>query len=349
MFESGLLARIDYQTPLPSFVELQLGKYVKQSVRQALDVCWQLAADRFPTTLAPTLPYRGLVLWCGSAAVDFSLLRSGNHTFGEWLLMQRRDRVEQLDLGGTVADLTSTVGSTSLWNDQNLRFSPMSARGRWLSLLGVTVLPGVYQLLRSRYDEVVSTDAEAQALVVAREQRYPWLAVVHRVLKYLFPILHVITEVSQFLFDVAYLLEKTPFASLWLWLLNVAVRRARLNSSSGGSSSPRGRVIVYTLLVLASYGIRLFQTTFRRTGSGGSTPAVVVLPPPPSGTSSPSTTAAAGLCPVCERALTNTAVNVASGVVGCFPCLQSYIQEHGKCPTTRVDSRVEQIRRLYEG
>lgn len=198
--------------------------------------------------------------------------------------------------------------------------------------------------MRSRYDELLSNDADAQQLISSREQRFALYTVFHRLLRLLFPLLHIAVEGSQFVFDIAYLLEKTPFASIWLWWHRIGIRRTR------GGGSPKGRVLVYALLVVASYGIRLFQTSFRRSnGTGG---PVVVLPPPSTVNTAVGTTSAAliaGECPVCKRSVTNPATNVASGSVGCFPCLQSYIEEHGTCPGSGVASSVLQLRRLYEG
>ena len=232
---------------------------MSQSVRQALDVCWQSRTAFRP--LAPTLPIAasscGAVLPSTFHCCEVGIIHSVNGCSCSAGTAWNSSTLEE---GWRTLPVRLVVLP---WNDQNLA-SPMSARDRWLSLLGVTA--AWYQLPRSRYDEIVSTEADAQ--VGSRKRTTVSVAVAHRVLKYLFPILHVITGGPQFLLTL-----HTCSRRLHLLRCGCVAKRCREESAVEqwlGRSSSQG---ASDCLHPACAGIvrhPTVSTTFRRTGSGGS-------------------------------------------------------------------------------
>ncbi|CAK4162737.1 unnamed protein product [Aphanomyces euteiches] len=52
-------------------------------------------------------------------------------------------------------------------------------------------------------------------------------------------------------------------------------------------------------------------------------------------------------CGLCHRVRTNPASSI-SGYVFCYPCIYSYVEQHGECPVTRLRCDVTSVARIYE-
>ncbi|RHY80514.1 hypothetical protein DYB35_012286 [Aphanomyces astaci] len=91
----------------------------------------------------------------------------------------------------------------------------------------------------------------------------------------------------------------------------------------------------------------------RPNATGGVFKETSSLPPPPPPTQPALTHSAISLssetrrCGLCRRPRTNPASCV-SGFVFCYPCIHSYVQDHGACPVTRLPCHVSSISRIYE-
>lgn len=52
-------------------------------------------------------------------------------------------------------------------------------------------------------------------------------------------------------------------------------------------------------------------------------------------------------CPVCKKEWRNATVLAVSGVVGCFGCLEEYVDKNGVCPITGRKCGVDNMHRIF--
>ncbi|CAL8466830.1 g6366 [Coccomyxa elongata] len=212
--------------------------------------------------------------------------------------------------------------------------------------------------------------AQARALGLAAFMRlYPWL--------------HMVQEGLSFSYQLAYLLQASPYFSPTLHILRQHVERAsgqqlaladrakrqqRRQEITGVRSS--GNFIVrlvqegvlragYALsdhtrnaLILAIFGFKLLEWWYTSAEDKLATEKKLAPPPPPpppmpapDGVPLPSDPS---LCPLCRQARTNAAMTTVSGYAFCYPCLFNFISQEGCCPVTRIPATIDSVRRLYQ-
>ncbi|KPA82898.1 peroxin 12 putative (PEX12) [Leptomonas pyrrhocoris] len=240
-----------------------------------------------------------------------------------------------------------------------LRFKPLSRSNKIASLFLLTVMPYMERKAEQWYARNTDSSVDAIAMRDAYAYRYPHRAALLRFLaRYVYPVYHVMKHGSRFAYLVFYLLEMTPFTSPLHRIFGIALRRS--TNEDALNTSPRARralLIARVVLILIFCSFRLLDFTRNAETAGtvgamGDT-ALPIPPPPLLGADVPlpedrSGLPKAGECPVCHKRVTNAAVCLVSGIVGCYPCLQGYVREHQACPVTQQSMSVEQIRRIFE-
>ncbi|KAK7198611.1 peroxin 12 [Novymonas esmeraldas] len=240
-----------------------------------------------------------------------------------------------------------------------LRFKPLSRHRKILSLFLVTLKPYLERKAEQWY--VRNTDASVDAVSMrdAYAYRHPYRAALLRYLaRYVYPVYHVVKQGSRLLYMISFVLELTPYTSPLHRVFGIALRRSTAEDSL--TSSPRARralLVARVVLLLVFCGFRLLD--FTRNADSASSPRAIreeglpIPPPPVLGSDVPlpedrSCLPKPGECPVCHKHVTNTAVCLVSGIVGCYPCLQGHVQEQHTCPVTQQAMGVDQIRRVFE-
>lgn len=240
-----------------------------------------------------------------------------------------------------------------------LRFKPLSRRNKIISLFLLTVMPYAERKAEQWYTHNTDMSVDAVAMRDAYAYRHPHRAALLRFLaRFVYPIYHVVKHGSRFAYLLLYLLEMTPFTSPLHRIFGIALRRTTPEDSlASGPRARRALLIARVVLILVFCGFRLLD--FTRNAETAATAramgdeALPIPPPPVLGADVPlpedrSALPKAGECPVCHKRVTNAAVSLVSGVVGCYPCLQGFVREHHACPVTEQPLGVEQIRRIFE-
>ncbi|GET88015.1 peroxin 12, putative [Leishmania tarentolae] len=240
-----------------------------------------------------------------------------------------------------------------------LRFKPLGRRNKIISLFLLTLKPYLERKAEQWYVRHTDTSVDAVAMRNAYACRYPHRAALsHFLAKYAYPMYHLMKQGSRFLYTMCFLLEMTPYTSPLHRVFGIALRRSTLEDSlSVGPRAQRALLVARVVLILVFCGFRLLD--FTRNADGASSPRQIreeglpIPPPPVLGSDVPlpedrSSLPNAGECPVCRKHVTNAAVCLVSGIVGCYPCLQGYVREQRTCPVTHQSMGVEQIRRVFE-
>ncbi|KAG5507089.1 hypothetical protein JKF63_05835 [Porcisia hertigi] len=240
-----------------------------------------------------------------------------------------------------------------------LRFKPLSQRNKIISLFLFTLKPYLERKAEQWYVRNTDNAVDAVAMRDAYAHRYPHRAALLRFLaRYVYPVYHVMKQGSRLLYTMCFLLEMTPYTSPLHRVFGIVLRRSTLEDSlSVRPRAQRALLVARVVLLLIFCGFRLLD--FTRNAEGASSPRDIreeglpIPPPPVLGCDVPLPEDRSGLpkygeCPVCHKRVTNAAVCLVSGIVGCYPCLQGYVAEQHVCPVTQQSMGVEQIRRIFE-
>ncbi|EKF31482.1 peroxisome assembly protein, putative [Trypanosoma cruzi marinkellei] len=259
----------------------------------------------------------------------------------------------------TAAEMQAAQGASY----GHLRFSPITNRQRYITLFLITVMPYLRERAAKWYTHQMDSSPEANSMRIAYATRYPTRARIKELLTRLYPVFYTALRSLRFLYQILFLLELTPYTTPLHRLFGIVLRRLT-RADQIAASNPRAQralMLARVLVLLMFLGFRLLELTGAGNAAGGSTALTLTgssgedlaTPPPPvwgvdvvipPGTKVPQP----GICPVCERRVTNAAVCTASGVVGCYPCLLGYARTNGVCPLTKCRTTVDCIRRIYE-
>lgn len=399
MFESSLLSQINIASPIPSFVEVDFVNSLNKSLTKAFHFAHVLLAEK-SDIVAACLPWGVEIWLVLQSFLEYSLLNHTNATFAEMLFALRCGAIEsparpfasqgmlswlicgpapipsleeQALMAADSAALpqsTMTEGNVQLSAEEahaarcasygHLRFGPLTKKQRCVTLIQLTLKPYLEERFAKWYAEQKDTSGDAVMIRNEYARQYPNRARVKKILTFLYPILHTISEGLSFLYQILFLLEFTPYTTPLYRVFNIALRRLT-KADQIATSNPRAQrvlMLVRLLFLLLFFGFRLLELTNVGNGGTGHDTSVtagddIAIPQPPvwgvdvvapPGTKPPQP----GMCPVCERRINNAAVLVVSGVVGCYACLQQYTAEHGLCPVTKRKTTVEFVRRIYE-
>jgi len=191
-----------------------------------------------------------------------------------------------------------------------------------------------------------------------------------------YPWLNTGFELWQFVFNVAYLFDQTPYYRPWLSWIGVDLRRLgvddfRLPNGVLKSSSTKppesvqaaiGRFILSSprlfldslkvLLPTAIFFIKFLEWWYSPSSParsltaspmGLAIPPPKMLPPHPKGLQVDNTKY--GQCPICRESI-NNATALPSGYVYCYKCVYDHVEKHGRCPVTLLPARVWQLRKI---
>ncbi|KAG5480601.1 hypothetical protein LSCM1_06305 [Leishmania martiniquensis] len=240
-----------------------------------------------------------------------------------------------------------------------LRFKPLSRRNKIISLFLLTLKPYLERKAEQWYVRNTDNSVDTVAMRNAYAHRYPHRAALLRFLaQYVYPAYHIVKQGSRLLYMLCFVLEMTPYTSPLHRVFGIALRRSTLEDSlTTGPRAQRALLVARVVLLLVFCGFRLLD--FTRNADGASSPRQIreeglPIPPPPTlGGDVPlpqdrSRLPKAGECPICHRRVTNAAVCLVSGIVGCYPCLQGYVRDQHACPVTQQSMGMEQVRRIFE-
>ncbi|KAF9816325.1 hypothetical protein IEO21_04190 [Rhodonia placenta] len=197
-----------------------------------------------------------------------------------------------------------------------------------------------------------------------------------RMYKAVYPWLNTSFEAWLFLYNVAYLFDRTPFYRPWLSWIGVDIRRVGIDdlvsladsSPPVGGTGPRSLLAILRRLLLASprmllnsinvmlptaiFFVKFLEWWYSPSSparalssspQGPAVPAPILAKPHPQGIRLDHT--AYGVCPLCGDGFAN-ATAVPSGYVFCYRCAYEYVDKHGRCPVTLVPARVWQLRKI---
>ncbi|CBH16836.1 peroxin 12 [Trypanosoma equiperdum] len=239
----------------------------------------------------------------------------------------------------------------------HLKFRPLTNRQKYITLFLLTVKPYLQQRLASWYEANKDAQVAGESQSGSALSRQTLGARLKQLALQLYPALHAGWEGLNLAFKILFLLELTPYTAPLHRIFSIVLRRPT-GDDLIAASNPRaqaalmlGRVLIVVLLL----GFRLMEFSGN---TGGASPSHansddLTIPRPPEwgvdvvvppGTPDPQP----GVCPVCERPVTNAAVCTVSGVVGCYPCLTQFAREKNACPVTRAPMSLECVRRIYE-
>lgn len=244
----------------------------------------------------------------------------------------------------------------------HLQFKRLSSKQRVVSLFLLVLLPYIKRRMAAWHESQMDEAPDAVAARAVYARNHPTLARVQDILaKYVYPYYYVGSEFMNFLFQIFYFLELTPYRSPFHRLFRIAVRRKRSTDQffTGSKNSRRALMMVGVMFFLFYYGSLALQFSIRHMGRRNTNPgnapdnetAEMPIPSPPKfaiDTNAPPDAALPnpGECPVCGKDIVNPTVVTSSGIVGCYVCLQEYIHKHSACPVTRQPTSVQQLCRI---
>ncbi|KIY72989.1 hypothetical protein CYLTODRAFT_366806 [Cylindrobasidium torrendii FP15055 ss-10] len=205
-----------------------------------------------------------------------------------------------------------------------------------------------------------------------------WRGFFRRAFKRAYPWLNGAFELWLFLFNVAYLFDKTPYHRPWLSWMGLDIRRlgiediraAALKAAKSPSSSSNARGLLATLRHTLKSSPHLFLDSLRlllptavffvkflewwyspasparslsTSPLGPAIPPPKMLPPHPRGIGFDR--AAYGTCPICKESI-NNATALPSGYVFCYRCAFEHVEKDEHCPVTLLPAKVWQLRKV---
>ena len=349
--ESNLLSQINAATPLPTFIETYLARSTNSTLHDFFVFAHQMLADRSRVATV-TLPYSSELFYALWTLLEWNMLRVADSTFAEYIFGLKRVHFAGFRPEMRLAEVIETPFAA-------LRLRPLTMSGKLWSVFLQGLLPYIRLLLSRRYTKLTDRSDDAVLQRSAEERRSPFVRQLNRLIETLFPVLQFSLDGATFAYEVAYLLEKSPFLSPLLHLNKIVVRRLTSLDGRKLQSSPAAKrvlMLAQMLLLVIMLGFRYLEwrSSARSSSASGLEAEGVAgtVPPPPMDDqlSLPpgATLPPHGECPVCKREIVNPAVNSATGIVCCFPCLQQFIREHGRCPVTNNPTVLQSIRRLFE-
>ena len=261
---------------------------------------------------------------------------------------------------GNGESATNGAANSTAATEEALRFQPLQSRDRWLGVLFAVLVPYINQRMADSYRQLRDTSADAVAARNAALRSHPSLRAYHWLLRYVYPTYNFTFELLTLVFWLLYVFERTPHYSFDLLLQGVVIRRATHKDMMLQQRTGSGRnILLYarialTTLVIGFRFLEWWNRSDNRSAAVASLTQAEAPPPPPPEEAAKSEELRnkyhiqAGTCPVCNRTTANPAVCTVSGAVGCYPCLQQYVEQHGECPVTHVHCAVTQIRRLFD-
>lgn len=154
MFENNLLTQINVENPLPTLVEVEVGRSVNAVLKRSFHFFSLLAAERLPA-LAPLTPYNEEVYLIVNALLERYLITHADTTFTELVFGLRRTQM----VGPPSALIRGKHTKTSLW--------------RWLRYIcfGPSPMPSAEERAMDYIASTAAAAADTDASVaLAREQ-----------------------------------------------------------------------------------------------------------------------------------------------------------------------------------
>ena len=210
-------------------------------------------------------------------------------------------------------------------------------------------------------------------------------AVVRKIFYQTYPYIYGAHEGARFMYQLLYMLGKSPYFSPELHLAGVTISRltgqqaaqAQQNLSkrraqriSAAERTDASAVIRFlrlgwirfsnmisdhtkTSLIGAVFAFKLLEWWYTSAEQTLST-SKALPPPPPAPAIPPAKNGLPlpkdpSLCPLCKEKRTNPTIIATSGYVFCYPCAYKFVQYNGQCPVTRVPAQTRHLRRIYHG
>uniref|UniRef100_A0A1D1ZTV3 Peroxisome biogenesis protein 12 n=1 Tax=Auxenochlorella protothecoides TaxID=3075 RepID=A0A1D1ZTV3_AUXPR len=356
----------------PTFFELVAADRLLPSLKAAITYSLSVYAQRRPSLLR-LLDHEDELFFLISAWLHRGSLRASDASFAEGLYALRRvpaaRRGAEEGAGGlspqqrisTLALLTLVPYARAKLDGLHGRHAPQL---RSLQALGLQPPPAP----AARGADGLA-DGWRRLALRAFLRGYPCVVAVH--------------EGSRFLYQLLYLLGRSPHYAPGLHLLGLTVARVdpRTQAARGrelaarrAARAARGASLAWPLrlargaalragyavadhthnaLILAVFAFKLLEWWYTSGEQALGERAALTPPPPPpplapaeGGIQLPDD---AALCPLCRSERKNPALLAPTGYAFCYTCVHRHVSEAGACPVTLEPVKLEDIWRLYPG
>eukprot|EP01119_Soliformovum_irregulare_P025384 TRINITY_DN9383_c0_g1_i1.p1 TRINITY_DN9383_c0_g1~~TRINITY_DN9383_c0_g1_i1.p1 ORF type:complete len:355 (-),score=58.02 TRINITY_DN9383_c0_g1_i1:264-1328(-) len=260
---------------------------------------------------------------------------------------------------------------------QRRKFEPIDMKRRYTALLFLVVIPSIKRFLDEKFKELSVRRLVARNRAAPEETNMnPAKKWALKLFMLLYPYFNVAYEGSFFVYQLLYLYDQTDYYSPFHHLQGITLKRLspkemeaqlaeiaaergeRLRKMTGGPLPRLGRYILHFYDLVVDYSklllpITIFSYKFLEWWYHENSRLTPEIPIPPA--PKPLPKAEMGLrlpddprlCPICQQDRKNAAA-IPTGYVFCYPCIFTYVQDHGKCPITLVPADLDSIRRIYE-
>ncbi|KAI8921824.1 Pex12 amino terminal region-domain-containing protein [Powellomyces hirtus] len=198
-----------------------------------------------------------------------------------------------------------------------------------------------------------------------------------KLFRIVYPYVNAVYQGLIFVYQIGYMYGKTDYYSPWLHLCGLQTRRMSMKDYSdqedrqkaakqvaqaalqGASRFRLARHMIATILTrgfdFLKYALPMSIFFFKflewwysseyhnQAGTKPIPPPPEAIPPNPAGLPVP---ADSTICPICAKTRTNPTM-IPSGYVFCYPCIYKYVDEMGKCPITWIETKTEELRKIY--
>jgi len=294
MAERGAhLSQLLFDSNRPSIFELVAQEGLNQALRGVVKFCIRVCANHYPHLFGTTFRWANEIQLLFDITLQNYYLQKYGASFSENFYGMER----------------------VMKND-----SPLHRRGKFFSLLSLTVLPYILSKIDHYLLERQQTDLRQSFLSFSS---------------------------IRFLYDVIVLLNwmlytwgKTATHSPILHLLGIKLNHGSNDNDSG--------ISLTKIIELSAFLIQFLQWWFTNPTTQAKSVLSLPIPPPPHSTiTGTQHKTKPGVCPICDQKLKNECVLRVSGYVYCYRCITHYLRENNDCPISKVPATPNDLIRIF--
>ncbi|KAJ3170214.1 ubiquitin-protein ligase peroxin 12 [Geranomyces variabilis] len=355
----------------PSLFELVAQDQMRDLLQPAVRYVMSVYAQRYPRHLLRLVNKHDEFFAALMLVVELHYLRNWDASFAENFYGLKRSPAGAPRRVRKGASATQRLSSTQIWS----------------SLLVLVGLPYAKTKLDEAYERIsggagsrIFGDIFAEQNAPPPADEPPSARIRRRAkgaFRALYPYFNAVFQGAVFAYQIGYMYGKTDYYSPWLHLCGLQTRRmsmkdfadqedrqrlAKKAASTALQGASQLRIMRHMLamwlykgfdylkhaLPMAVFFFKFLEWWYSSDySSQGSTkpipPPPDLIPPNPAGLAVP---ADPTICPICTSPRTNPTM-IPSGYVFCYPCIFKYVDEAGKCPITWVNTRTDELRKIY--